>query len=324
MSTLTTTAHACDHARGVCHGDDADSVCSVEQLARLGEGRHPANMQTMQTRFAARLRAGYAEINTDIRRLVADEDIFGLGDRPSPPDVRAIEDVRGGDDATGTGQWTTEQLARPPTPREFDRLSASERHERFIDWLEQAQRDGVVGVIVDREGRFIERAYDRGTDNAHTFIRRAAVDVPPGVDLATHGPIERRVIERLYTRSYEDARGVGADVSRDISRVISEAYANNWGPDKTAREITGRVDSVGKHQSTLIARTVLMEAHNEAALATYEMANVDAVDVIPAIDACDICKDIAARNPYSLERAHGLVPGSTHPQCRCTIGLPAA
>lgn len=320
----TTTAAACDHSRGVCHGDDADSVCSVEQLARLGEGRHPANMQTLQTRFAARLRAGYADINTDIRRLVGEEDIFGLGDdRPSPPDVRAIEDVRAGDDATGTGEWTiSEQLAPAPSPREFDRLTASERHERFVDWLERAQRDNVVGPIVDREGRFIERAYESGTRNGETFIRRSGRRIPPGVDVTAHGPIERRVIERLYTRSYEDARGVGADVSRDISRVISAAYANNYGPERTARELTDRVDSVGKHQSTLIARTTLMEAHNEAALATYETINANEVDVITAIDACDICRDIASDNPHSLEKAWGLVPGKTHPQCRCTLALP--
>lgn len=338
---IATAADACDHGEGVCHGDDAGGVCSVEQLATLtvGAGRHPANLQTMERRFAARLRSRFNDIQREIRRLVGEEDIFGLGGDDMPPRYAGQHSLGG---------------VTSPTARDFAFLSEGERHDRFVAWLDAVQDAHVVGVIANGEGRFLERAFDRGERNARVLLRKAERDsggsssdqlspshtrgssveylqaggrdspIRVGVRRgAGDDEIDRRALERIQRRAFHDLDGITDEQSRELSRVLSDAYREGWGPDKTAREMDARVDHLGKHRSTLLARTALMEAHNSAATETYRVNGVERVDVITAAGACDMCISLAQRGPYRIGDADSLVPGRTHPQCRCTVG-PAA
>lgn len=263
-------------------------MATVEALAQAR--RDPTRSKTLRRRYARRLRGGFSDINTQIRRGVRDADIFLL-----------------------------EALAEPPPRFTFE--TDDEKVEAFVAWLRRQQNQEVLTVIRRDDNKFVRGAYGKGIRHADKQLRKQGIDVPEE-DLAAvfNRPVHSDALQLLYTRNYEALQGITDDVAKEISRELTDGFAQGWGPRKMARSLTDRVDAVGKTRATTLARTEVINAHAESTLTRFEEQGVDQVTVQAEwLTAGDdrVCADCQALegNVYSIDEARGLLP--RHPRCRC-------
>src|SRR5690606_29712322 len=129
-------------------------------------------------------------------------------------------------------------------------------------------------------------------------------------------------LELLYTRTYEQLKGVTAKASQDMSRILAEGVAHGKHTKQIDSALTQNIDSLNKTRARTIARTELMNAHTEAALDGYEELGVDEleleVELLTAGDerVCSRCQALAG-TIYTVKEARGLIP--VHPNCRCVF-----
>lgn len=260
----------------------------------------PSKTKTIRQTYARRLRGGYSRINTVIREAVVERDIFGL-----ETDFEVIADVT--------------------PPRDFQFSRDDQKVDGFVDWLEQAQEDEVLELISRNGNEYARHAYERGVKKAHADLRAEGVDIDrESVERLMNQPVHRDKLQQIYTRNYRELEGITQAVDQQVSRELSDALPEGVNPNEAARRITDRVDSIGKTRATTLARTEILNSHNEAALSRYEQVLGDDAEVevnaeiLTAQDrrVCEVC-----------EPKHGTVMTITdarrngppyHPQCRCT------
>lgn len=274
----------------------------------------PTRTTTLRRKYAQRLRAEFADINTQVRRGVRDRDVFNL---------------------------SNEALADPVPPFEFPR--DDQKIEAFIRWLRRAERNGVLDVISRNENTFIRSAYNRGLQHAATELRKAGIDVTESELTNTFAlPVHEESLQLLYTRNYQALQGITEEVDRQVSRILTNGFSQGWNPNKMAREIADRVDKIGKTRATTLARTEVINAHSESTLNRYEQEGVDEVTIRAEFTTardrrvCPLCKardgkivtieearsetfrySASEDEPNSLSGEYPVSP-PIHPQCRCS------
>lgn len=303
MSAVAAGSHDHDHD----HDHDALATTRAD----------PTRTTTLRRRYGQRLRAEFADINTEIRSGVRDRDVFGLSDT--------------GSDA----------LAPTIPPFEFDRND--QKIEAFIRWLRRAERNGVLEVIDRGQNTYIRSAYGRGLEHAAQELRKAGVDVTTAELSATFAqPVHEQALQLLYTRNYEALRGITEEVDRQISRILTDGFRQGWNPNKMAREITDRVDKIGKTRATTLARTEVINAHSEGTLNRFEREGVGEVTIRSEFSTasdrrvCPLCRaregtivtiekartatfrfEADEDQPDSLSGEYPIKP-PIHPRCRCS------
>ncbi|QBI90012.1 putative head assembly protein [Halobacterium phage ChaoS9] len=322
-----------DHARPTKPGDGD------------GHANDPSKTTTIQRKYAQKLRGRFEDIRSEIRQGVGERDIFDLEARgeDDTDDVGAGVDQLAADrrrefydllaeqrydEARELSRDLVEQLADfDPSDlqtRDYIFQRDADKHEQFMEWLREAQEDGVLEVIDRGENTYIQSSYERGLRNADSWM-----DVDHDIDVATsvRMPIHEDRLQLLFERNYEALQGITDDVARQISRELADGLAEGVHPDEMARRMADRIDSIGRTRATTLARTEVMHGHNEAALTRYEeiLGDVDVeieAEVSTAGDShvCDICSPWDGET-MSIQEARSNGP-PFHPRCRC-IARPA-
>ena len=301
------------------HHDPAGCGAGVEVLAQSPADVDPTRTKTLRRTYAQRLRGAFARINAVIREGVESEDVFGLRD-----DIEALAE-------------------KPPSMR-FE--STATKRERFRAWLRQQLQDEALSVISGASNTWIQSAYGRGFQRAATELRKRGVQVETR-ELSTvfNAPVAKRELQRLYTRNFQTLKGITEDLDEAISDVLATGFAEGYNPRKMARSLTDRVDAIGKHRATVLARTEIIRAYNAGTLDRYEEHSdeIEGVGIksefVTAGDTrvCPICEalegrvmatdearsetfsfDAADDQPDSLSGDYPLHP-PIHPQCRCAL-----
>lgn len=262
----------------------------------------PTHTQTVRTRYGQRLRGQLGHLNAAIRDGIIEDDVFFLqNENPEQP--------------------SQQQPYQFPTDQGQIRA--------FMDWFRKQVQKGFLSVVDPRKNVFIQAAYEQGVKGARAKL---TVEGPePDFELPAH----KRALRELFTRNYKLLREVSDDMARDVRDSLVEGLRDGHHSSKIAREITNRVDKVGKHRATLIARTEVINAYSEGSLHQYEQVDVEGVTVqselLTAQDdrVCDLCEAIADMGAFSLSemrtktlKLHGQVVNPKppiHPRCRCTI-----
>ena len=255
----------------------------------------PSRTKTLREKYARNLRAGFSRINTVIRRAVGERDIFGL---------------------------SRDALASPP--RDFTFARDDQKVDRFVAWLEKAHRDEVLTVIDRNDNTYIKAAYRRGAKSAHQDLRRQGVDVGGEIGNVFNQPVHQEKAQTLFTRNFRELRGVTEAVDQQVSRELSQALVEGVNPREAADRITDRVDAIGKTRATTLARTELLNSHNEAFLTRTEQilgpdAEVEVLaEIITTADnrTCDICEPRHGET-MTIKEARSDGP-PWHPNCRCS------
>jgi SPP1 gp7 family putative phage head morphogenesis protein len=186
-------------------------------------------------------------INARIREAVIEDDLFGLRDEALVDDV----------------------------PEEmFDFPTTQRRVRGFLRWLRQQLDNEFLEVVGPDANQFIEAAYVAGIENVHRQLSDLDVAFErTDPDNLLPQAFHRSALQTLFTRTYENLVSVRDDVAQAVRDELVEGFAQGQNPTDIARNITNRVDSIGKHRATLIARSEVMNAHSEGTLSRVEELN---------------------------------------------------
>lgn len=273
-----------------------------------GQQKDPTRTRTARTRFAQHLRGRWNAIKFHLRRGIVKNDAFGIGGSDIGPGVDGLASQVDTDDelTPGTGQ--------------FDFPSDADAAREFNDWLNDAIEKE---ILEEYEGdQYVRKGYARGIKNADARLREQGIDVPEAAIRSTlTAPVHSDKLELLYERAFEELDGITQATAQEIRRELVEGLAEGASPREMARNITDRVESVGKTRSTVLARTEVVRAHSESTLTRYQSiaGDVDVTVKAEWITADDgrVCEECAALEgqTFTVEEARGMLP--LHPQCRC-------
>lgn len=225
----------------------------------------------------------------------------------------------------------------------------------FVSWFYDEQLRRVLNVRVGfdrgwsaRESwmrPFVDRAYAKGVRDA---LAERKIDFPQG-GLSREPFVTKLALARA--KAFGDTEGILDAMSTVVSRVVLQALAESWTPQRAARELNRQaVDRVGLVRARTMVRSETVRIYNEAALDAMEDAGIEKVrvfaeaaapslrtdgiarDAIAAVAVLSrrkvefmtagdekVCPDCEKREGkiYTLRYARGLIP--IHPNCRCSF-----
>lgn len=213
---------------------------------------------------------------------------------------------------------------------EFER--SAEKVAAFMQWLEQMQRAGILGITQGNAIQssaanawtsvYIETAYQRGVTQAAQNVKKAGATVEQRwIEAAFNRPIHADRVGLAFIRTFDQLEGITRAVSQQISRTLAEGLAQGKGPLEIARNLNNRIDKIGITRARVLARTEVISAHAEATINAYEEAGIDGLQVRAEFSTAGdsrVCPQCAALEgtTYTREEARGVIP--VHPNCRCT------
>jgi len=287
----------------------------------------------------------FAKLESVIRISVVSEDALGLASNPMDRRVTVLQEM------TSSGRRAFAY------PRNSRKISA------FMDWLKRQMEAGIisvadynqVGEAVEAawQNKYIYRAYASGVTKARQQLIQAGFDVPSLSDSGGLGavlaiPIHLDRLGVLYTRAFNELRGITAVMDQLLSRVLTTGLAEGWGMIEIARALihavsgegstldlpisyvnprTGKLVNYvmpGKQRALILTRTEIIRAHAHGQLQEFKNWGVLGVGVLAELATagdprvCEICASLEGRT-FTIEEAFGVIP--VHPQCRC-VWLP--
>lgn len=249
----------------------------------------PTRTTTLRNQFAREMTKRFTKLRGVIRRAIVDEDCFAL--------------VRGsGGFAVMADMVTPGRLA-------FDFPRSGDKVEGFMKWLRKQQDAGILEVMdmpqlgeaVEHAwtNKYIQSAYQKGIQRARQELKGAGYGVPSipesgGIHAAFNTPFHLDRVGLLYTRVFNDLKGITNAMDHQISRVLAQGMADGKGPRDLARLLTktisgpvgdlGITDTLGRfipaqRRAIILARTEIIRAHHLATIQEYRNWAVEGVTV---------------------------------------------
>ena len=287
----------------------------------------PSRTTTLRNKFAQSLRARFSKLNIDIITSIVTNDVFGLKRNPvfNPDSL---------------------QVNQPIPPGGLSGETDAEKLLSFQLWLQTEIDNNVLGIgiaagidvagatvatlPIEAPGQFlntfITSAYNKGRARALQEAGKAGIlSETQAVSSAFAQGIPANRLAHLQQIVFTELKGVTDAMSQQISRELSLGLINGDGPRTIARNITKKVNDIGKKRATLIARTETIRAHHLGNIDTLEAAGVEGVKVLAEwVTAGDdrVCPNCDALQGqiFTLKEIRGLIP--LHPLCRC-VAVPA-
>jgi SPP1 gp7 family putative phage head morphogenesis protein len=227
------------------------------------------------------------------------------------------------------------------TPNQFAFRVDPDKISGFMAWLAEEEDAGLLDLVHGEGGmEFIVAASKQATNRAMIEVDKARAArglgawSPTGmpsavgalaragqVNAVLNSPIPKRTVEMLYTRAYNELKGVTDAMDQGISRVLAEGLSQGLGPMQIARNMVKQVEDIGIKRARVIARTETIRAFHEQSINTYQAAGAVGVEVEAEFLAtkddkvCPVCDELSGK-VFTLEEARGMIP--VHPNCRCT------
>ena len=295
----------------------------------------PTQTLFLREAFVRDVVARFDALQTAVIRAIIKDNVFGIGSE---------------------GEILT--MASIPTPgkRAFDFPRRQDKVAAFMDWLRDAEQHNVLEVTAlsqlgrPIEGawtdRYVKSAYQRGMQRARQEMQIAGMDVSSiektgGLDAAFHTPFHADRVGVIYSRTFNELRGITDDMDGAITQVLAKGMAEGRNPKELAAQMIGVIsgpppvgdlsltDTLGrfipaKRRAVVLARTEVIRAHHVATIQEYRNWAVAGVTVQAewrtAGDnrVCSICAELE-RKVFTLEEIEPMIP--RHPQCRC-ISIP--
>lgn len=290
--------------------------------------RDPSRTTTLRNSFVRDMTRRFKTVSRLITKAIVEEDVFGLRE---------------------TNTQTITVMATPGR-RAFDFPRSADKVSAFMEWLQRQIDNEILSVTNFRqvgsgvEGAwtnvYIQDSYKRGVTRARYQLQQAGFDVPSlsstgGIAASMGLPFHIDRVGLLFSRTFNELRGITAAMDQMISRVLAQGLADGLGPATLARHLNavilgggadlGLTDTLGRYmnssrRATILARTEIIRAHAEAQLQEFKNWGVEGVNVkaewVTAGDdrVCQQCASLEG-SIFTLEKAQGMLP--LHPQCRC-------
>jgi len=270
--------------------------------------RDPTRTTTLRKRFAADMRRRFKSVDKANKKLIVDEDVFGL--------------------KTGSSLLTMQE-------RQAWRFRTdANKVKEYRKWLKQ-QVDAKI-LTTDAisgqpwTGTYVESAYKKGAVHAYAETRALdAVDEPATflggkaefLRQAFASPEALSKIELISTRAFTELEGVTAAMDQQLSRILANGLAQGSSPATMAREMSKSIGALSRTRAEVIARTETISAHAEGQLDAFDRLGVEEVGIeaewMTAGDerVCPLCGELDGV-VMPIDDARGLIP--RHPNCRCS------
>ena len=237
--------------------------------------KDPTGTLGLRRSFAADVTRRYKALKRVIWQSVAINDVFAIRERTVQTVLLTLQA-----DTFGTN---------PLGIREFEFTRSDQKVSRFMDWLQEQESNSTMQVITDpslprgREAwsdKYILSAYQQGIADSRRDLIAEGVDIPTfeptgmGLAAAFNQPIHADRAGLIFTRTFNALKGVDDEMDKQISRVLAKGLVEGRNPNQLAREMNNRIDKIGITRSRLIARTEIVQTHNEATLNEYEVQSV--------------------------------------------------
>jgi SPP1 gp7 family putative phage head morphogenesis protein len=295
----------------------------------------PTRTLTLRSRWTADWNRRIAALQKAIKTSVVDNDGFGLEEKNKPfMLVQAFAELP------------------PLTPAPMGKWAYRWSHEKvssFMAWLREMEERSLLQITnrsTLRPGgepwsnQYVQSAYQMGLSYAMDNVRRRAgslardlgipdIDLPPSfrsvgdtISALMNQPFHADRLALAYTRVFDELKGVTAAMDQQISRVLSEGLAQGLNPRDIGAKIADRVEKIGGTRGRLIARTEVINVHQQAALNEY-YATENATGEVVLIE-WNATMDARTRDThaerhgrvYTKEEAYALIG---EPNCRCAL-----
>jgi len=178
---------------------------------------------------------------------------------------------------------------------------------------------------------YVISAYRQGLANAY-LAAHAADLLGPGRTAASvaeflgsfAAPVMTDQVRLLYTRAFEELRGVSASIAAAMSRILAQGFVDGSSPVEIAQRMSRTIRDISMRRGLLIARTEIVRAHAEGQLDAYQSLGIGRLGIRAEWSTagddrvCPLCAGNEGE-VFTLKKARGLIP--LHPQCRC-VWLP--
>lgn len=182
-------------------------------------------------------------------------------------------------------------------------------------------------------GKFVFSAYKQGTLRAYLDAHKTRLAAPQSFHEGTQeeflrssfGRPERiSKVQMLYTRSYQNLKGVTTQMSAQMSRVLADGMVQGKGAMEVARTLSKTITGVPRTRANVIARTEIIHAHAEGQLDGYSDLGVTEVGADVEFTTSDddgVCPQCEALDGevFTIQEARGVIP--VHPNCRCAWSM---
>jgi SPP1 gp7 family putative phage head morphogenesis protein len=234
----------------------------------------------------------------------------------------------------------TEEAIKKLQEQAFDFNTSEKKVEGFMDWLEDMEDLSILEKTT-RSGRitagtkrpwsdvYVQSSYQKGIFRARREMESAGVDITKldddpnrEVDILFNRPFHSDRAAYLYTRTFNELKGVTKEMDRQLSNILSQGIVDGKNGKAIAKEITSMIPKIGINRARTIARTEIQRAHHQANINEYMNAQVQGVVVLAewenGANPCPICSSLSGE-VFTLEKIRGLIPA--HPNC-CCLALP--
>lgn len=285
----------------------------------------PTRTARIVSRFNRALMRRFTKLQKLITIAIVEKDVFGL----KPATETYFSDLEIGF-KEAVDKIRKRQFAFPKNDRKVT---------GFMQWLKEMEEQSILETsIVPGSGRatdqawtdvFIQSSYQKGIARGRQELIKKGYPVasfkeqPGGLSGVFNQPVHADRVGLLYTRSFNELKGITAAMDQAISRELAQGLAEGKGPREIARRLNNRVAKIGKSRATTLARTEIIRAHHGANIQEYRNANVAGVGVkaewsTAKFNVCKYCSAFEGRI-FSLDRIEFMIPA--HPKCRC-VAIP--
>ena len=298
----------------------------------------PTRTIMLRKRFVQQFRNRFAVIDRTSKQSIVVNDCFGLYKGST---ISAIHSKKSMVEPPKT--WI--KKVTPIPKNEFKFLTDSKKINGFMKWVNEMTDVSIFqvvryprvrgGITKNWTNTYIAEAYKRGITSARANIKKdpklmqkigvSSDDIKltsRAIERAFNRPSHAERVEMLYIRTFNDLKGITETMSAQISQELAEGMLLGHHPIVIARNISDRIDKIGIHRATLLARTEVIRAHHQASVLTYKNYGLDNVKVeaewVAEEDGrvCPLCAPLDGKI-FTLDEIEGKIP--VHPQCRCGI-----
>lgn len=276
----------------------------------------PTRTTMLRNSFAAQMTKRFVPLKGSIRGSIVGDDCFGI--------KQPVHKLVG--------------LAAPTSGyRAFDFTTSAQKVDAFMEWLDEMSDLGVLEVSYAQGRRiighshwmdlYIGSAYKKGLQRSSDELVKAGIKPSAfpalpvfAVDSLFNRPIHADRVALLYTRAFNELKGITKTMGQQVSRVLAQGIAEGRGPYYLARQINDRVSKIGLTRAKVLARTEIIRAHHVATINNYREAGVLGVRVMAEWSTagdkrvCELCDVMEVGGKiYTLDEIEGLIP--LHPLC---------
>ena len=180
-------------------------------------------------------------------------------------------------------QVETVPATAPLVMASYEYERSAEKSDEFMHWLDQMVEEHVLTVeyrpdfispapIKLWSDVYVLSAYQSGIAQARRDLSGIGAKIPDQgpVSTAFHQPFHADRVALAYTRTFNGMKGLTDAMKSQMSRVLAQGMAEGRGITHIARQLQDRVEKIGKTRARLIARTEIIQAHNEAAINEFK------------------------------------------------------